>query len=138
VIGLRSHGLLFHLFAFSVRKFSAIRAQDVLLISNETLANQVLVATRSVTIETVIMPMTTIERNELRSTNTGDGLVARIAAFGELLSEACSAIWLVIPRSKLLSDQIVFAFSASKTVSVVRLVSVQDTSSHDWFSASFL
>jgi hypothetical protein len=81
--------------------------------------------------------MTTVERNELGATNSGDWFSARSASFSEQFSEAVSAVGLIVARSELLANQIGLTLGAAETVTMVRLVSVQHSSCHNRLGARF-
>ena len=62
-------GLLAKLLPLRVRQLGAIGAQDFLLVSDEALANQVLAAVGPVAVKALVVPMATVKRDELGTTN---------------------------------------------------------------------
>lgn len=95
---------------------SAVRAEDVWTGHKEATSDQRRRAL--VALEAVVVPVTLVERDELRRTQTGNWLRAANALLGELLREAFGAKRLLITRSELLSDQHLVAASARETLTV--------------------
>lgn len=129
--------MLAQFLAFCVRQLGTVRAQDLLLVSDEALANKILATVWSIAVEALVMPMTSIERDEFRAADASDGFAACCASFGEQFSETVGTVRLVITRSELLPNQVVLAVGASKTVPVVGFVSVQNTTRHNRLGTGF-
>jgi len=129
-LSLGFHGLFAQLFPFCVGQLGAVGAQYLLLVCDEALTHQILPAVGPIAVEALVVPMPTIERNELRTTDACDGFVALGASLGEQLPEAVCTVGFVVTRRELLPDQIVLAVGAAEAVSVVGLVSVEDPTRH--------
>lgn len=97
---------------------SAVRAEHVRAGHEEAASDQRRRAL--VALETVVVPVTVVERDELRRTQTGNWLRAANALLGELHREAVGAEWLLITRSELLSHQHLVASGARETLAVPR------------------
>jgi len=78
-------------------------ADDIFPVRDETLAHHAALAGGAD--EAVIVPMTTLERNETGSTNPSDRFAASRAAFGEEFTKAVGAVRFVVTRSEPLPCQ---------------------------------
>lgn len=114
-------------------RFTAVRAQNVVSVGKETLADERDRALLAV--EMLIMPMAVFKGNVLRSSKTGDGLGALEALFGEKLSEAVCAVGLFLLGGEALSRQRLLTVSAREAVAVVRIVLVRHTTRRNHFFA---
>lgn len=81
------------------------------------------------------MPMTTFERDKPSSTGSGDGLAACCTPLGKQLTEAVSAVGLVLSRRKFLSGQYSLAVCTNKTLSMPCLILKSNPScGHNFFA----
>lgn len=103
----------------------AIGAKDVCPVGDEALAHQGALAHG--TDEAIIVPVPIFEGDEAGATNAGDGLSASSAPLGKELSEAVSAIGLVIPGGKALAGQRSVTVGASEALPVPGLALVSHT-----------
>lgn len=72
----------------------ALRTDDVILIGDESTANQAGLANG--TEEAIVVPVSVFERDELGATNSCDGFVASVATFGKQFAKAVGAVRLVV------------------------------------------
>jgi len=100
----------------------ALRADDVLPICDEPLTHHAALAGGAD--EAVVVPVTTLERNETGSTNPCDWLAAGGAPLGEQLPEAVGAVRFVITRGEPLSCQGLLAVRAGEALPVPGVVTV--------------
>jgi len=100
----------------------ALRADDVLPVRDEALAHHAALAGGAD--EAVVVPVTTLERNETGSTDSCDGLAAGGAPLGEQLPEAVRAVGLVIPGGEPLPCQGLLAVGAGEALPVPGVVTV--------------
>jgi len=110
----------------------ALRADDVLPICDEPLTHHAALAGGAD--EAVVVPVTTLERNETGSTNPCDRLAAGGAPLGEQLPEAVSAVRLVITRGEPLSCQGLLAVRAGEALPVPGVVTVGHPSLGDYLA----
>jgi len=110
----------------------ALRADDVLPICDEPLTHHAALAGGAD--EAVVVPVTTLERNETGSTNPCDWLAAGGAPLGEQLPEAVGAVRLVITRGEPLSCQGLLAVRASEALPVPGVVTVGHPSLGDYLA----
>jgi len=102
-----------------------LRADDVLPVSNEPLADHATLAGR--TDEAVIVPVATLKRNETGSADSSDRLTAGRAALAEQLTKAVGAVGLVVTRRESLPCQGLLAMGAGKALPMPRIVAVGNT-----------
>jgi len=112
--------------------FGTLWADDVLPVRDEALAHHAALAGGAD--ETVVVPVTTLERNETGSTNPCDGLATGSAPLGEQLPEAVSAVRLVITRGEPLPCQGLLAVRAGEALPVPGVVTVGHPSLGDYLA----
>lgn len=100
----------------------ALWADDVLSVGDEAFAHEGGLALS--TNEAVVVPVTVFERDEASAADTSDRLGARRAPLSEELSEAFSAVRLLVAGSEPLSGQRSVAVGASKALPMPRLILV--------------
>lgn len=103
----------------------AVGAEDVCPVGNEALAHQGALAHG--TDEAVIVPVPVFEGDEAGATNASDGLSAGCAPLSEELSEAVSAVGLVIPGGEALAGQRSVTVSAGEAFPMPGLTLVGHT-----------
>lgn len=109
--------------------FGTLGANDVRSVGDEAAAHQTSLATGAD--ETIVMPVTILERNETRAADASDRLDACCTAFGKQLAETFSAIWLLIATRETLSGQRHVAIGACEALPVPGFVLIGHTSRSD-------
>jgi len=110
-------------------RFTAVRAQNVVTVGKETLADERRGALLAV--EMLIVPMAVFKGNVLRPSEPGDGLGALEALFGEKLSKAVGAKGLFLLGGESFAGQRLLAVGAGEAVAVVRIVLVRHPASRN-------
>lgn len=77
------------------------------------------------------MPVAVFEGDEAGAADSGDGLVAGCASFGEQAPEAFGAARFVVARGETLSSQVLVAVGASEALAVPRFVLVSHSTALD-------
>lgn len=95
---------------------AALGTQDVLLVGQEALTDERDVT--AVTAEAVRMPMAVVERDELRTAKSGDGLSTATTLLGKQLPEAVGAVGLVLTGGELLTSQHLLTVGALEAVAM--------------------
>lgn len=102
---------------------AAVGAEHLGAVGEEAAADQRRVA--AVADETLAVPVTIVERNELRSTQPGDRFAAAAALLGEEVAEAFRAERLLVARRELLAGKHLVAVGTRETLAVPRCVLVR-------------
>lgn len=113
--------------------FSAIGANDVVLVRDETVTDQAGAATSAE--ETIVVPVTVLEGDELSSSDSGDGLVTSEASFGKQFTETIGAIRFLVTASKTFPSKAFFAMRASEAFAMPWLILVGYSSTGDYLTA---
>jgi len=100
-----------------------VGTQDVALVGDETLSDQR--ASAHGTNETVVVPITILERDEASSADASDWLGASRASLCKEFAETVGAVWLLISGGESLSGQAGVAVGAAETLPMPRLIAVR-------------
>ena len=111
--------------------FGAVRANDVFLVGDETLADQRLLTHGAQ--EALVVPVSILKGDELgtATTQSHNGLRARRATLGKELGVTAGTVRLVLLHRKLLTRQCGTTVAAQETFLVKWIVLVRDTISRD-------
>lgn len=111
----------------SVLGLGAVWADNILLVGDETFANQRLLAQR--TQKALVVPVAVLEGDKLGAAAalTNDGCCAGRTALGEELGVASGAVGLLLLQCELLTGQRRVAVGAEETLLVIGRVFVRDT-----------
>lgn len=109
--------------------FGAFRTQDVVGIGDEPFANKTAL-TRS-TDETFVVPMSVLEGDVARATNSCDWLSARCTSLSKQISVTLSTVRLLVSAGESFSGQTLGTIRARETLSVPRIVLVRHSSRSD-------
>lgn len=102
--------------------FGAFRADDFILVSDETFAHETRAAICAE--EAVVVPVPVLKRNEFGAADTCNGSAASEASLREELAEALGAVWFVVTTSEAGSRQTGLAVRAGETFPMPRFVLV--------------
>jgi len=111
----------------------ALRADDVLPVRDETLPHHAGLAGGAD--EAIVVPMSTLERDEPCSSNSSDWFAAGCATLGEELAEAIRTVRLVIPGGEALSSEGLLAVGAGEAFPMPGVVAVGYSSLRDHLAA---
>jgi len=111
----------------------ALGADDVLTVRDEALPHHAGLAGRAD--EAVVVPVTTLERDEPRPSDSSDGFAAGRASLREELAEAIRTVRLVIPGGEPLSSEGLLAVGAGEAFPMPGVVAVSHTSLRDHLAA---
>lgn len=109
--------------------FGAIRADDILVISNETLADQTYLTCSAE--EAIVVPVTIFERNEFSAADSSDWFVASETSLGEKFAKTFGAKRFVVAAGKSFTGQTFVAVCASEALPMPWFVLVGYSSSSD-------
>jgi len=111
----------------------ALRADDVLPVCDETLPHHAGLAGGAD--EAIVVPVSTLERDEPRSSDSSDGFAAGCATLREELAEAIRTVRLVIPGGEPLSGKGLLAVGAGEAFPMPGVVAVSHSSLRDHLAA---